>query len=309
MSDLTVNPWKRHGKDRLYVNLPDGTTVAWADRATRVITIKIQKYRREAVALLRQHLGDPVTVRSDRPESTTTRGEGPTSRPKGAQPPTPAQRRLPALPELTVADDLAQNRPGAVVLEAMAARGPSTVQRTWAKLLKRSSEWDSWYVGLEGERRVGRELQRLAAYGWRVLHGVPKSNGGDIDHLLIGPGGVFTINTKCHQGASVWVGDEMAKVNGGRPVPYAAASKAEAAYVQRVLERHTGAVVPVEPVLVFVGVATLHRAVTQYTVRIYQEREVSALGPLAGKLTADQVDQVYTVARHRRAWLRSDPLG
>ncbi|MCE0446144.1 NERD domain-containing protein [Streptomyces tricolor] len=45
---------------------------------------------------------------------------------------------------------------------------------------------------------MGRELERLASYGWHVLHGVPKSNGGDIDHLLIGPGGVFSLNTKTH---------------------------------------------------------------------------------------------------------------
>ncbi|CAM5687224.1 NERD domain-containing protein OS=Streptomyces fumanus OX=67302 GN=GCM10018772_13670 PE=4 SV=1 [Streptomyces fumanus] len=57
MSDLTVNPWKRHGKDRLYVNLPDGTAVAWADRATKVVTIKAPKYRDEALAVLQRHLG------------------------------------------------------------------------------------------------------------------------------------------------------------------------------------------------------------------------------------------------------------
>jgi hypothetical protein len=64
MSDLTVNPWRRHGKDRLYVNLPDGTTVAWADRPTKVVTIKVQRYRDEALALLRRHLGDGITVGS-----------------------------------------------------------------------------------------------------------------------------------------------------------------------------------------------------------------------------------------------------
>ncbi|NUP18540.1 MAG: NERD domain-containing protein [Streptomyces sp.] len=306
MSDLTVNPWKRHGKDRLYVNLPDGTTVAWADRLTNVVTIKVSTYRDEALALLRKHLGDSMTVRPHREARSSTVPEAPPPKPS-RQPDasSPPRRGRPvALPELTIADDLAENRSGAVVLETIAARGPSTAQRLWTRVLRRESEWDSWYVGLEGERRVGRELQRLSADGWRVLHGVPKANGGDIDHLLIGPGGVFTINTKHHQKASVWVGDTMAKVNGGQPVPYAAASKAEAAYAQGVLERHCGFPVPVEPVLVFVGVASLHRAATQYTVRIYQEREVSALAPLSGKLTADQAERVYAVARHRRAWLR-----
>ncbi|WP_445520227.1 nuclease-related domain-containing protein [Streptomyces sp. NEAU-174] len=187
----------------------------------------------------------------------------------------------------------------------IAERGPSTAQRLWAKVLRQSSEWDSWYTGLEGERRVGRELARLSPLGWRVLHGIEKSNGGDIDHLLIGPGGVFNINTKAHRGASVWVGDTMARVNGGQPQPYAAASKAEAQYVRGVLGRYCDFAVAVEPVLVFVGVESLRRAATQFTVRIYQEREVSALGPLTGKLTPEQVEQVYAVARHRRVWLKA----
>ncbi|WP_308049731.1 nuclease-related domain-containing protein [Streptomyces sp. TRM72054] len=270
MSDLTVNPWKRHGKDRLYVNLPDGTAVAWADRLTKVITIKVEKYRREAVALLRQHLGDSATVRPASPQSGAASPLPSVRPPRQSESSAPPRRDRPvALPDLTVADDLAENRPGAAVLETIAARGPSSPQRLWAKMLRRPSDWDSWYTGLEGERRVGRELQRLSGHGWKVLHGVPKANGGDIDHLLIGPGGVFAINTKHHQGASVWVGDTMARVNGGKPVPYAAASKAEAVYVRGVLERYCGFSVPVEPVLVFVGVASLDRAVTQYTVRIY----------------------------------------
>ncbi|GHB58799.1 hypothetical protein GCM10010331_53260 [Streptomyces xanthochromogenes] len=187
----------------------------------------------------------------------------------------------------------------------IAERGPSSAQRLRAKLLRQPSEWDSWYTGLDGERRVGRELERLSALGWRVLHGVEKSNGGDIDHLLIGPGGVFSINTKTHPAASVWVGDTMAKVNNGRPHPYAAASKAEAAYVRGVLERYCDFAVVVEPALVFVGIEALQRAATQYDVRIYQEREVASLGPVSGAFTPEQVERVYTVARHRRVWLRT----
>ncbi|WP_323182327.1 MULTISPECIES: nuclease-related domain-containing protein [unclassified Streptomyces] len=187
----------------------------------------------------------------------------------------------------------------------IAERGPSKVQRLTAKLLRQPSEWDSWYAGLEGERRVGRELERLTPLGWRVLHGIEKGNGGDIDHVLIGPGGVFSINTKNHRGASVWVGDSMAKINGGKPRPYAAASQAEADFVRKVLGRYCAFDVPVEPVLVFVGISSLDRAATQFAVHVYQEREVSALGPLAGKLTPEQVEHVYGVARHRRVWLRA----
>ncbi|MFC8270421.1 nuclease-related domain-containing protein [Streptomyces cinereoruber] len=303
MSELTLNTWKRHGKDRLYVNLPDGTAVAWADRATKVVTVKIQKYQDEALALLRKSLGDGVTIDSTRagaaPSTSSAHARQPMTSPQ-SRPPGPAP-----LPPLSPSEDLARNSPGAGLIQMMAARGPSTVERWKAKLLRQPSDWDSWYTGLEGERRVGRELKRLSRLGWRVLHGIEKSNGGDIDHLLIGPGGVFCINTKTHRGASVWVGDTMTKINGGKPHPYAAASKSEAEYVRRVLGRYCPFEVPVEPVLVFVGVERLQRAATQYSVRIYQEREVASLGPLTGKLTPDQVESVYAAARHRRVWLRT----
>ncbi|MEU3958858.1 nuclease-related domain-containing protein [Streptomyces buecherae] len=311
MSDLTVKPWKRHGKDRLYVNLPDGTTVAWADRATKAVTIKAENYRDAALALLRKHLGEGITVTPSGRSGARTPPSVPDVRPPARPAPArrPALARRPSqpapLPPLSPSEDLAGNRPGARLLGMIAERGPSAGERLWAKVLRQPSEWDSWYTGLEGERRVGRELARLSAFGWRVLHGIEKSNGGDIDHLLIGPGGVFSINTKNHQGASVWIGDTMARVNGRKPEPYAAASKAEADYVRGVLGRYCDFPVPVEPALVFVGVTSLQRAATQFTVRVYQEREVAALGPLSGKLTPEQVERVYAVARHRRVWLKA----
>lgn len=307
MSDLTVHPWKRHGKDRLYVNLPDGTAVAWADRATKTVTIKVRKYQDEALALLRRHLGEGLIVGSTPSPARESRPAAPTRQPGPSTPPPRNHRseRPAALPPLSPGEDLARNRPGSRLVGVIAERGPSTLQRLKAKLLRQPSDWDSWYAGLEGERRVGRELERLSPLGWRVLHGIEKGNGGDIDHLLIGPGGVFSINTKNHRGASVWVGDSMAKINGGKPRPYAAASQAESDFVRRVLGRYCAFEVPVEPALVFVGIASLERAATQYSVRIYQEREVASLGPFTGKLTPEQAEQVFAVARHRRVWLRA----
>ena len=49
---------------------------------------------------------------------------------------------------------------------------------------------------------------------WFVRHAVPIGSGTkDVDHLVIGPGGVFAINTKHHAGASIWVGDFVLRVN------------------------------------------------------------------------------------------------
>ncbi|MEW2528183.1 nuclease-related domain-containing protein [Streptomyces sp. NPDC047071] len=288
MGELKVVAWKRYGQDRLYVNLSDGTAVAWADRRTGKVTILQERYRREALRLLRVSL---------------TRG----TKPAAATPPQPRPPRqeappAPKLPPLTPADDLALNRPGESLRAKLEAEGPTLLQRLIDWLLRRPSELDSYRKGLAGEVRVGAELQRLTHHGWHVLHSIELPRKVDIDHLLIGPGGIFCINTKRHFGKAVWVGDEMTRVNHGKPQPYGRKSKAEAGRVQAVLERYVGFPVRVEPVLVFVGVTRLEKAPTQLAVRVYREREVSALGPLSGVLSPEQIDAVYAVARHRCAW-------
>jgi hypothetical protein len=57
-------------------------------------------------------------------------------------------------------------------------------------LLGRHSEAYGWRKGLAGERKVGAELERLVRKDWRVLHSIPLPRDVDIDHLLIGTGGV-----------------------------------------------------------------------------------------------------------------------
>ncbi|MEU4926797.1 nuclease-related domain-containing protein [Streptomyces yokosukanensis] len=283
--ELHVTRWKRYGHDRLYANLPDGTAVGWADATTGDITVLQAECRDDVIAVLTKHLQNLTgPVPPDRAPETQSR---------------------PMLPPLTPADDLAVNPPGQSLRDLLAESGPGLMERVVSRLLRRPSEWDSWRKGLAGERRVGAELNRLGRHGWRVLHSVPLANKVDIDHLLIGPGGVFSINTKHHDKRAVWVGDDSVKVDHGKPAPYARKSRAEAKRVARVLERYCDFPVPVEPVLVFVGVTELKVVATQLDVRVYQERQVSALAPLSGVLTADQVEQVYSVARHRQAWSKA----
>lgn len=283
--ELKVARWKRYGHDRLYANLPDGTAAGWADVGTGEITVLVADYRDDVIAVLTHHL----------------RKISEQVLPQGAS---EAEDR-PALPPLTPADDLSANRPGEVLRDLLDKSGPGLMERVVSRLLRRPSKWDSWRKGLAGEKRVGGELDRLERHGWRVLHSIPLGERVDVDHLLIGPGGVFSINTKHHHDKAVWVGDDAVKVNHGKPAPYVRKSRAEAKRVVRVLERYCGFPVPVEPVLVFVGVTDLKVVATQLSVRVYQERQVAALAPLSGVLTAEQVEQVYSVARHRQAWSKA----
>ena len=56
----------------------------------------------------------------------------------------------------------------------------------------------AWTAGATGERLVAEKLEELTARGWLVLHDVrwpgrPKAN---LDHILVGPGGVIVIDAK-----------------------------------------------------------------------------------------------------------------
>jgi hypothetical protein len=86
----------------------------------------------------------------------------------------------------------------------------------------------AWRIGADGERKVADRLARLPQ-AWTVLHALPVgARGADIDHLVIGPGGVFTINTKHHPDARIWVGGDTFLVNGKR-YPYVRNARHEAA--------------------------------------------------------------------------------
>ena len=65
---------------------------------------------------------------------------------------------------------------------------------------------DNWQVGAVGEQRTARELNRLGP-DWVVLHDVPRKDGTNFDHIVIGPPGVFVLDTK-NVGTEVRIDDD-----------------------------------------------------------------------------------------------------
>ncbi|GAA3488561.1 nuclease-related domain-containing protein [Streptomyces cremeus] len=280
--ELQIKAWRRYGHDRLYVLRPDGLAVAWMDRKTGEVTFLRPEYREAVLAALADYQAPPPPTVAKAPRSSP-------------------QPQYESLPPLTPDHDLARNRAGANVRDKIQKEKPAPVIRLLDVVLRRPSHLDTWRTGYRGEQLVGAELARLTSHGWHVLHAVPLPREVDIDHLLIGPGGVFSINTKRHPDKVVWVGNDAVRINHGPPHPYLRKSRAEARRVQRVLTRYCDVAVQVQPVLVFVGTAELVREPTLLDVRVYREREVSALGPLDGVLDPEQVERVFAVARHRLA--------
>jgi Nuclease-related domain len=54
---------------------------------------------------------------------------------------------------------------------------------------------ERWRHGAEGEQATARALRRLVGGGWTLVHDVDTGHG-NLDHILVGPPGVFLLETK-----------------------------------------------------------------------------------------------------------------
>lgn len=150
------NPWKLKELRWLYINLPDGTKVAYLDLASMAAV--------------------PETPASDEMLQRALAGLAPGASPAESLPVAgvPVEQAVspkPLLPWI----DLAGNRPGQLIENLDDA---------------------SYKAGVAGEQRTAGVLAGLEREGYKVLHSIPLSPRKDIDHLAIGPTGINAINTK-----------------------------------------------------------------------------------------------------------------
>ena len=91
----------------------------------------------------------------------------------------------------------AQALPQLSVLAGLAV----AVGLAWLLRFRGSPDTLAWRRGAAGERRTARLLAPLERRGWAVLHdlAIPGS-AANIDHLVIGPGGVLVIDSKQYRG-------------------------------------------------------------------------------------------------------------
>ena len=146
----------------------------------------------------------------------------------------------------------------------------------------------NWYRGALGELHVARLLERLGTE-WRVLHSLQFAGADtDVDHIVIGPTGVYCLNTKNHSGQKVWVGGSRILVN-GQKTDHIRASKSEAKKLQRELDR-LGAPVSITAVLVIVDPARMTLRESPEDVRVVTSRAlVGWLRRRHRLLTAEQI--------------------
>jgi hypothetical protein len=133
--------------------------------------------------------------------------------------------------------------------------GIGGILASWAAvaLVSPTQSEQAWRKGAAGERRVGRVLDSLQASGISTLHDrkLPGS-AANVDHVVIAPTGVFTIETKSYtgtlevraHGTQIWVS--------GRNRSSVLDQARRQAHVVEALLAGTGIDIPIHPVLCFV---------------------------------------------------------
>jgi len=202
--------------------------------------------------------------------------------------------------------DLAGQRPGAMAREqALALKDAAPVRTLVARMLRVHTDERAWRIGADGEEKVAAQLAKLARKDprWTFFHAIPVGEkGADIDHLVIGPGGVFSLNAKHHPGAKVWVGGDTFMVN-GRRLPYVRNSRHEASRATKLLTAACGFPVQVTGIVVPVGAEDVTIKTSPVDVHVvYRTRLVRWLRAQPPVLLDAHIEAIFDVARRSTTW-------
>jgi hypothetical protein len=159
---------------------------------------------------------------------------------------------------------------------------------------------ERWRQGADGERRTARVARKLTKAGWQILNDLDTGRG-NIDHVLVGPAGVFVLETKSVSGdASVHRGVLAVRwredPRDGYKAPHLAAIvKRQSSLVSRHLEacglgRHA-----VQPVVVLWGGFEQGSILSAEVAWVRGDMLAEVLEHRPGILTPDQVRHISAV--------------
>ena len=188
-----------------------------------------------------------------------------------------------------------------VLLRQAAERPPTRLDR----LVGRdplAAQARPWFAGAVGERAVAAVLATLPA-GWTTLHSLPVGRrGADIDHLVVGPAGVFTISTTGHPAAAVRVAGRTVLVAGARQ-PSVPKAEAEARRVDRIVAAVMPDAPAVRPVVAVVGARRLTVKRGPEPVAVLEAARLRRfLLSQPVRITPAQADALVAVLDEPRSW-------
>ncbi|WP_114905924.1 nuclease-related domain-containing protein [Ornithinimicrobium murale] len=300
MTEWIVRRWARYGHERIYAETPGGTALGYLD-------VKTGRFHADDLSnlpLLEKAIGDHPAIH----QVGAIDGAPPVVPEPTHEAPIVAPTAKLTQPVTTPAwNDISVNAAGAAARARADAEREAQgwLRHSLARVLGARTEERAWRIGSEGEKAVAAQLAKLGP-GWRFLHAVPVGErGSDIDHVAIGPAGVFTVNAKHHPDASIWVGGDAFLVN-GRRVPYVRNSRHEAHRASRLLTEQAGFPVEVTGVLAVMGARkgfTVKKQPEDGRVVVVMRRRISQhLRALPVRLGSREVEAIFEVAKRSTTW-------
>lgn len=313
---MKATRWRRYGQDRTYLALDDGTQVGWIDNLSGEVHAKSDAHLVSISKWIQGNQSElgarPFPAHSDL--AVRTIADADESEASESVPAEALCRDASNSDAATFSEweDLALRVPGQTVRDQakneLASNWNDSKFRTALRIaFDTHTDERAWRLGASGEETIGAKLEKLEAHGWRVLHSVPiGENGSDVDQMVIGPGGVWTINVKNHPGKKIWVAPRQIRVD-GHIVPYLRNSEFEANRVRKLLAAQLGWEPYVRSALVFMT-GTL---VPQVTIKGEPEHVeildrmdvVRRLKRQPVRLSAEQVGAVFELARRSTTWV------
>ncbi len=164
-------------------------------------------------------------------------------------------------------------------------------------------------LGRDGERAVGQYLDLFWERGYRVLHDVVGDNF-NIDHVLVGPAGVFTVETKTRSKPTK--GETIIKYNCneiqvGNDAPTEKPliqSKAQASWLRELIEEGIGKRYEIQPVVVYPGwFIKRYPKNTQCEVLVINPKALPAI--LEKSQTKLSTEEVAQITFHLKRYIRA----
>lgn len=161
------------------------------------------------------------------------------------------------------------------------------------------------YDGALGELLVGDVLENLGGT-WDVLHDLPLADIDQaervLDHLVIGPAGVFAVHVTNHTDRDVVIGADHLIV-GGEELDDIQHAKADADAASRLLAAASGSPVRVRPLLVVVNPRRLSVRVAASVVRVIPSSQLERFLSRAPRtLSGDEVARISDLADLATTW-------
>ena len=164
-------------------------------------------------------------------------------------------------------------------------------------------------LGRDGEKAVGQFLEKLRERGYRVFHDVI-GTGFNVDHVLIGPAGVFTVETKTHSKPSGETGvvfdGETIRVDGFEPDrdPVVQA-RAQASWLRELLSESTGRKFEVRSVIVYPGWWVHERSAKENTVWVLEPKRLPTFLDHEPRRLSEE--DVHLASFHLSRYVRTTP--